>query len=256
MLIDTHTHLDFPQYDKDREPLIGRLRESGIAAIINVGIDLKSSLASVRLAETHENIYAAVGYHPHEASHLDAVAIHKISALARHEKVVAIGEIGLDYYRNYAPREVQQEAFRQQIHLARTVRLPIVIHIRQAYQDARTIMEEEKASDVGGVFHCYSGDGDTALWAIDENFSLSFTGVVTYPRNQALPVAASVPLERLLLETDCPFLTPVPHRGRRNEPSYVRFIAEAIAEARKLPVDTLADATTKNARKLFRLSDA
>jgi TatD DNase family protein len=253
MLIDTHAHLDFPEYDRDREQVIERSFQAGLSGIINIGIDLKTSLASVHLAETHPDIHAVVGYHPHEASRFDAVARHKITALARHEKAVAIGEIGLDYYRNHSPREAQQEAFRQQIRLARTVGLPMVIHIRNAYEDARVILTEEQASEIGGVFHCYSGDEEMAKWAIDQNFFLSFTGVVTYPRNQALSIAAAIPADRLLIETDCPFLPPVPYRGERNEPSFVRFIAETIAGARGMAVDELGEITTRNARRLFRV---
>ncbi|MFQ6092368.1 MAG: TatD family hydrolase [bacterium] len=254
MFIDTHAHLDFRQYDGDREQVIDRAIKNGLIAIITVGIDLETSLASVDLAEEHEAIFAAVGFHPHEAERLDTVALTKLTALAKHEKVVAIGEIGLDYYRDLAPRAIQKEAFRRQIRLAKRLNLPVVIHIRQAYEDAMDILDEERASEVGGVFHCFSGDEFAAMWATEEGFFLSFTGAVTFARSRALRIASSVTADALLLETDSPFLAPVPYRGKRNEPAYLRKIAEKLAEARRTTVEKIADSTTLNAKNLFRLN--
>lgn len=253
MLIDTHAHLDFSQFDNDRSEVIERAFQQGLRAIINIGIDLNTSMASIDLAENHEGLFAVVGYHPHVASQFNTVALTKLQVLARDKHVVAIGEIGLDYYRNRSPQEAQQQAFRQQIRLAKKLRLPIVVHIRQAYEDARTILQEEGASEIGGVLHCYSGDEEMAAWAIRDGFHLSFTGVVTFPRSRALSIAAEVPLDALLLETDCPFLAPVPHRGKRNEPSYVKLTAQSIAEARSISADRLAERTSQNAVQLFRL---
>jgi TatD DNase family protein len=256
MLIDTHAHLDFSQFDEDRSQVIQHAFQSGLKAILNVGIDFQTSMASIDLAEEYEGMFAVVGYHPHEAKHLNGVALTKLQALAKDKHVVAIGEIGLDYYRNRSPRAAQQEAFRQQIHLARKLRLPVVVHIRQAYEDAMTILQEEHASEVGGVLHCFSGDKEMAAWAIREGFHLSFTGVVTFPRSQALSIASTIPIDTLLLETDCPFLAPVPQRGRRNEPSYVSLTATCIAESRGISVDRLAESTTRTAKRLFRLPNS
>lgn len=254
MFIDTHAHLDFHQYDCDREEVINRAYHHDLKAIVNIGIDLETSLASVDLTDEYDGLFAAIGYHPHAAKQFNSVASTKLKALARHKKVVAIGEIGLDYYRNLSPRETQQEVFRRQIRLAKQLDLPLVVHIRQAYEDAKMILKEEGAAEVGGVLHCFSGDESMATWAIGEGFYLAFTGVVTFPRSRALQIAATIPLENLLLETDCPFLAPVPYRGKRNEPSYLKQSAECIAEARGIAVSSVAESTTQNARTLFRLT--
>ena len=252
MLIDTHAHLDFRQYDRDRPQVIERAFQNGLSAIINVGVDLESSKACVRLSDEYERMYAAVGFHPHEAEKVNTSTVTQLTSLARHGKVVAIGEIGLDYYRNYAPPATQQDAFRRQIRLAKKLKLPIVVHIRQAFKDATNILEEERASEIGGVLHCFSGDESEAQWALAAGFYLSFTGVVTFPRSRALEIAATVPSDTLLFETDCPFLAPVPYRGKRNEPAYVKRIAEKIAHARGTTLKKIAEATTHNARKLFQ----
>ena len=254
MFIDTHAHLDFRQYDSDRPKVIDRAFSAGLVAIVNVGIDLETSLASVNLSDEYDGLSAAIGFHPHHAKQFNAVAFTKLKALAKHKKVVAIGEIGLDYYRNLSPKPVQQDVFRRQIRLAKHLNLPLVVHIRQAYDDARMILKEERASEVGGVLHCFSGDESMATWAIEEGFHLAFTGVVTFPRSRALHIAATIPIENLLVETDCPFLAPVPYRGKRNEPSYVTHIAEKIAQARGMAVNDLAATTTQNAKRLFRLT--
>ncbi|UCE17412.1 MAG: TatD family hydrolase [Gemmatimonadota bacterium] len=255
MVIDTHAHLDFRHYDSDRPQVIERAFQNGLSAIINVGVDLESSKACLRLSEEHQDLYTVVGFHPHHAEQVNSSTLTQLTALARLEKVVAIGEIGLDYYRNYAPHSTQKDAFRRQIRLARKLKLPIVVHIRQAYEDAMTIIEEEGASETGGVLHCFSGDDAEARWAIDRGFHLSFPGVVTFPRSRALDIAASVPPDRLLLETDCPFLAPHPYRGKRNEPSYVKLVAQSIARARGTTFEKLAQETTDNAKKVFRLSN-
>ena len=254
MLIDTHAHLDFRQYDSDRPQVVERAFQNGLSTIINVGVDLESSKTCIRLSEEYERMFTVVGFHPHESAQVNASTITQLTALARHDKVVAIGEIGLDYYRNYAPHSTQKDAFRRQIRLAKKLKLPIVVHIRQAYEDAMTILKEEHASECGVVLHCFSGDESVAQEAIGEGYFLSFTGVVTFPRSHALHITRTIPSERLLLETDCPFLAPVPYRGKRNEPSYVKHTAEKIAEARGTTLNAIADTTTHNAKTLFHLA--
>ena len=251
-LIDTHAHLDGSQFDQDREETIARAQESGISQILTVGCDLQSSQASIDLAERHETIYAAVGIHPHDATECDNAAIEQLKTMQQHPKVVAIGEIGLDFFRDRSPRETQRKAFRQQIRLAKQVGKPIIIHDRDAHDEVLQILTEEDAASVGGVLHCFSGDLEMARACLELGFYLSFPGTITYPKNEdARQIVKAVSIDRMLVETDCPYLSPQKYRGKRNEPSYVRFTAEKIAEVKGLSIEDVARITSRNAFDLF-----
>jgi TatD DNase family protein len=252
LLTDTHVHLDLRDYYRDRREVIDRARGAGVGYMINVGFDIGTSQASVALAEEHDFIRASVGVHPHGASESDDDLLRRIEGLASHERVVAIGETGLDYYRDLSPREDQQRSFRRHIRMARELGLPLIVHNRDALEDVMSILDEEGQGEVRGVMHCFPGDVEYAGRVVDLGFHVGIGGPVTYSAKGRLArVAEAVPLNRLLLETDAPWLTPVPNRGKRNEPSYVPFIAERIAEIRGMTVDDLARATTGNSTRLF-----
>jgi len=253
LLIDSHAHLDSQQFAGDRSEVIQRARDNGISAIVSIGCDLDSSRSNAELANRHDDIYAAVGIHPHDASQLDESVIEELRRLILgNDKIVAIGEIGLDYFRDHSPRDVQQKAFRRQIALARELGKPIVIHDREAHADVLTILREEKAADTGGVLHCFSGDLDMARKVIALGFYISFPGTITYPNNAAIrQIIKSLPIESLLVETDCPYLSPQPFRGKRNEPAHVRVTAEALADIKGLTLVDVARITSLNCRKLF-----
>jgi TatD DNase family protein len=250
-LVDTHVHLDFAEFDADREDVLRRAKEVDVTRFVNVGVDLDSSRKSVALAEQHDCVYAAVGVHPHDAKTATPKVIEEIRALLGHPKVVAIGEIGLDYHRDYSPREMQRQVFREFIRVAKESGQPVIVHTRNAWDDVMKILREENGSEMQGVFHCFSGDSARAQELIAKGFHISFTGVITFKNSRAVELLEEVSLERLLLETDCPFMAPVPHRGRRNEPGYVRLIAQKVAEVKKVTVAEVADATTANALRLF-----
>jgi TatD DNase family protein len=253
MLIDTHTHLDDPRYDADREPTIERARQAGVAAFVTIGCDLATSRSAVTLAERHSDIYASIGVHPHEVKHVADGWYDELRRLAQNQKVVAYGEIGLDYHYNHSAPKEQRERFREQVQLARELRLPVIIHTREAQEDTISILKEEKASEVGGVFHCFSGDAWLAKDALDLGFYLSFSGILTFQNASMLrDIAKQTPLDRVLIETDCPYLTPVPHRGKRNEPAFVSHVAQQLAEIHpELSFDQISQATTENAKRLF-----
>ncbi|GAA4870118.1 TatD family hydrolase [Paenibacillus vulneris] len=254
MLIDTHTHLNAPQFDDDRHEVIQRALESGISRIINVGFNRETIPTSIALAEQYDFIYSTVGWHPQDAKDMMPGDLEWIEELCKHEKVVAIGEIGLDYYWDTSPKDVQDRVFREQIRLARKLGMPIVIHNRDAHQDIIRVLREEKASEVGGVMHCFSGSWETAKMCLDMNFYISFGGPVTFKNaKQPKEVLEKVPLDRLLVETDAPYLTPHPYRGKRNETAYVKLVAETAAQIKGLTLEELAHATTKNAVTLFGL---
>lgn len=250
-MIDSHAHLDFPPFDPDREAVIARARAVGMVAILNVGADLESSRASVALAQQYDFIYAAVGIHPHDAKTLTPAVLEELRHLARHPKVVAIGEIGLDYYRDLSPRPVQRQAFAEQLALAAELGLPVVIHSRDALDDLLSILRGWAGS---GVLHSYSGGPERLEEVLGLGLSIGISGPVTFPNAHRLrAVAARVPLDRLLIETDCPYLTPEPYRGRRNEPAYVWYVAGAVARERGMPAEEVARITTENAAHLFHL---
>ena len=262
MFIDSHAHLDVPNYDADRAEVIARARAVGVELMLEIaGSDVgKGSLApGLKLAEEHEFIYAAVGLHPHEASLYDAPLEQTLLECSRHPKVIGWGEIGLDYYYDNSPRDVQQAAFRRQLQLATERRLPAIIQTRDADEDTITILREswfEKGgAEIGGIIHCFTGTQVLADAAIEMGFHISFSGVLTFKAAEEIrSVARSVPMERLLVETDCPFLAPVPYRGKRNEPAFVVETAKKLAELKQVSVEEIAGVTTGNFRRLFGLS--
>ncbi|NJJ42302.1 TatD family hydrolase [Paenibacillus apii] len=254
-LFDTHTHLDAPQFDGDREETIARAVEAGVSKMVNVGFNRETIPSTMKLAESYEFIYAAVGWHPQDAIDMKDGDLDWIASLCSHDKVVAIGEIGLDYYWDTSPKDVQHTVFRQQIGLARELKMPIIIHNRDAHEDVVRILREEKASEIGGIMHSFSGSWETAKMCLDLGFYLSFGGPITF-KNARVPkeVLAQVPLDRLLIETDSPYLTPHPYRGKRNESAHVRLVAESAAEIKGIEVEKLAQITYKNALELFGIS--
>lgn len=257
MLIDTHAHLDDRRFNKDRDKVIERAKKAGVSNIIHVGFDERSSKEAVKMANKYEEIYAVVGVHPHDSKKASDSTMEEIYNLAKNEdKVLAVGEMGLDYFKNYSPRQTQQKVFRTQISLAKQLDLPIVIHDRDAHQDILKIMKEEGARMVGGVLHCYSGSWEIAKECINMGFFISFAGPVTYSNARRLrDVVKQVPIEKLLIETDCPYLTPEPYRGDRNEPAYVKHVAERISEIKGMDFDIIAEKTTENAKEVFRIKN-
>ncbi len=254
MLIDSHAHLDDEKFDEDREQVIESLKKSGIDLIINPGSDLNTSIKAVSLAQKHENIYAAVGVHPHSAAEMDYSTLDILKSFARRDKVVAIGEIGLDYYYDNSPRDIQRKWFREQLNLAKEVGLPVIIHSRDAAGDTFQILKEAQDGRLIGVMHCYSSSVEMALEYIKLGFYISLAGPVTFKKSKtSKEVAKVVPLDRLLIETDSPYMAPEPYRGRRNEPKYVKYVAETIAELRGISFEELAEKTSENAKKLFRI---
>ncbi len=255
MLFDTHAHLNAMQYSEDVTEVIQRARDEGVSHIVVVGFDRPTIAGAMELAEQYEFIYAAVGWHPVDAIDMTDKDLQMIEELASHPKVVALGEMGLDYYWDKSPKEIQKEVFRQQIELAKKVKLPIIIHNREATADILEVLQSENAQEVGGVMHCFTGSVEVAKQCIHMNFYLSFGGPVTF-KNAKKPkeVAKEIPLEHLLIETDCPYLTPHPFRGKRNEPSYVKYVAEAIAELKGVSFEEVAMKTTENAKKLFGIN--
>jgi len=265
-LVETHAHLDSPRFASDREQVISRAVERGVVQTIAVGADLASSRAAMLLAEQHPCLYATVGVHPHASAAFGSATLEELAPLAGHPKVVAIGEIGVDYYRDYAPHEAQYSAFQRQLALAGEAGKPVVVHIRDrnrqkgAYETVLASLEDwvaqrgAQSDRPPGVLHCFSGDLDTARRALDLGFYLGIDGPVTYPNAAVLrALVAQVPLERLLLETDCPYLTPQARRGQRNEPAFLRYIAEQIAQVQGVPLNRVAEETTASARHLFGL---
>jgi TatD DNase family protein len=252
MLIDTHAHLNAIQYQEDLEEVIERAQSEGVEIIVVVGFDRETITRAIELADTYEFIYATVGWHPVDAIDMTDEGLKWIEELCSHPKVVALGEMGLDYYWDKSPKDIQKEVFRKQIALAKKVKLPIIIHNREATADIIEILEEEKASEVGGIMHCFTGSVEVAKQCMDMNFYISFGGPVTF-KNAKKPkeVAAEIPLDRLLIETDCPYLTPHPFRGKRNEPSYVKYVAEQIAELKGVTFEEIAQKTSDNAKRFF-----
>lgn len=256
MLIDSHAHLGMPQFDRDRDDVIRRAIDAGVELIFTVGTDIGDCRKAVEIARGNEMVFAIIGIHPHNAKEVNEETYLDLRALSQDGKVKAIGEIGLDLFRNLSPRNVQITRFRQQIHLAKELDFPIVVHAREAHKEVLTILGEEKAKEIGGVFHCFSGDYDMAKSCTDLGFFLSIPGTITFKNNANLrEVIKKIPLDRILVETDCPFLAPMPFRGKRNEPAYVKFTALELAEVKGLPFDEVARITSKNARRAFRLDE-
>lgn len=251
-LFDSHAHLDDERFNEDRDAVIAALPGQGVGCAVNAGADIRSSHASVRLAERWEYIYAAVGVHPHEAKTLDEEGIMVLRAMLAFPKAVALGEIGLDYHYDYSPRAVQRIWFDRQLMLAAEMEKPVIIHSREAIADTLSILKIHKRDEIWGVMHAFPGSWETAKEVLDMGLMIGLGGPVTF-KNAVRPVtvAGKAPLDRLLIETDCPYLTPVPHRGERNEPAYVRHTAEKIAEIRGISFEEVARATRENACRLF-----
>ena len=256
MLFDTHVHLNAEQYEDDLQEVINRALEKGVQNMVVVGFDEPTIKKAIQIAETYDFIYASVGWHPVDAIDMTDEHLAWIEELAQHPKVVALGEMGLDYHWDKSPKEVQKDVFRRQIRLARKVKLPIIIHNRDATEDVVTILKEEHVEEVGGIMHCFTGSIEVAKQCMDMNMYISFGGPVTF-KNAKKPkeVATELPLDKLLIETDCPYLTPHPFRGKRNEPGYVSYVAEQIAELKGITYEELAAITTANAKKLFGIND-
>ena len=254
MLIDTHAHLDFPELSQDLGSVLQRARTNGIRQIITIGISLATSQNAIELANDHANVFATVGIHPHGARELDEDIMAKIRSLAQQKKVVAIGEIGLDYYRDRQPRQIQRTCLHQQLAIACELKLPVAFHVRDAYKDFLDIVNGYKNLLNGVVMHCFSGTWEIARKCLDLGFYLSIPGTVTYPKAQIQQeVAMRAPLDKLLVETDAPFLAPVPYRGKVNEPSFVLHTAQAIAQLRHCDLEEVAEETSRNARSIFSL---
>jgi TatD DNase family protein len=256
-MIDSHCHLDFPQFDQDRDEVLARALEAGLVAIVNPGTDLESSRRALALAERCDTIYAAVGVHPHDASTLDPQTLAELRQLAAYPRVVAIGEIGLDYYRDLSPRAEQRAAFEAQLALAAELGLPVIIHQRESATDVMAALRDWAAGGHAGcVLHAFSGDAAMAHEAVELDFHIGVGGPLTFQNARDLPeIVSDLPVECLLVETDAPYLAPHPYRGRRNEPAYVRLVAERLAELRQMPLDALARQATANAGRLFRLGE-
>ncbi len=256
-LVDSHAHLDFPQFDADRGEVLDRARLAGVSLVLAIGSGPGPEKldAALPFAELHDWIYATVGIHPHEAKLAEEAHFERLELLARNRRVIAWGEVGLDYHYDHSPRDVQQRVFRRQLEQARAAKLPLVIHCREAWPQCLAILDEDwRGGGLGGVLHCFSGDLAEAKKGIEMGFLVSFAGNLTYPKAQHLrEVARELPLDRLLVETDAPFLAPQPHRGKRNEPAYVVEVARTLASVRDLAPDEVGAVTAANFRRFFRL---
>ena len=253
MLFDTHAHMDDRAFDTDREELLSALPGQGLALVMNPGCSLESSRNAVRLAKEYDYIYAAVGSHPDAADEVDGGVLEEYRALCkRNSKVKAIGEIGLDYHYEDIPRDIQLKAFRAQMELARELGLPVIVHERDAHEDGMAVVRN--FPEVTGVFHCYSGSAEMARQLVDRGWYIGFTGVLTFKNaRKAIEVASSIPLERIVLETDCPYMAPEPFRGRRNDPGKLYRMVEKLAEIRGLSVEEIRSVTLENGRRLYRI---
>jgi len=259
-IIDTHAHLDAEAFNEDRAGVIARALDSGISTIVTVGVGLESSKSAIELAEKHTEVFATTGFHPHDASRMREEDVDKLAETADHPRMVAIGEAGLDFYRNYSPREAQLQALHWQLELAAELDMPIIIHCRQAEKDMLAVLHDwtshhkELKGRPRGVIHCFNGNTNTAQQYLDMGFFISLGGYITYPSSRPMYDAIrSIPRDRLVVETDCPFLSPQSHRGQRNEPAYLPLTVELLAEIRQVSPETVARETTENARYLFQL---
>ena len=252
MYFDSHSHMDDRRFDGDREEIIHDLQNHGVGLLMNVGCDLESSERSVALAKRYPFVYAAVGSHPDDADRVDGKLLDRYRSLASHEKVRAIGEIGLDYHYEDVPRARQIIAFEQQLELAEALKLPVIVHEREAHGDAMEIVKRHP--DVHGVFHCFSGSKELALWLVERGWYIGFTGVVTFKNaRRAVEAVQALPLDRILIETDCPYMAPEPYRGRRNDSRYVPLVAAKIAELKGISPEEAGNITTENAKRLFAI---
>ena len=256
MLIDSHAHIQGKEYAGEVEAVIDRARAAGVETIIAVGGagDMSSNAEAVKLADTFPNVYATVGMHPHDAKDVGADELQTLRELAAHSKVIAVGETGLDFYYSHSPHDTQRRVFAQFIHMARETELPIVVHERDAAPQATELLRSEGGGKLRGVIHCFTGNYEAACAYLDLGFYLSFTGIITFKNAEPLrDVVRRVPLERMLVETDSPYLTPAPHRGKRNEPAFVRLVAETIGKVKEVAVEDVARVTTENVKHLFHI---
>lgn len=254
-LFDTHAHLDFSRYKQDRDQVLKRASAAGVTQILNVGADLKSSHRSVNLADNNAGVFAAVGVHPHEASTYDLETAKELNELARAEKVVAVGETGLDYHYDNSPRSDQRQAFRSQLRLAQKLDMPVIIHSREAEEDTLDILQEEWQNNQGAVVHCYSSSKEMAKELVKKGFYLGFTGLITFSNLEWLRrIVSATPLEQILIETDSPYMSPEPERGKRNEPARVKFVASQVGECHNISCEKAARVTADNGRDLFSIS--
>lgn len=255
MLFDTHMHLNARQFAEDREATLERATRAGVTQMVVVGFDEETIPLAIELAETYEQIYAAVGWHPVDAIHYEEHHLDWLQTLSKHPKVVALGEMGLDYHWDTSPKDVQETVFRKQIRLAKKLKMPIIIHNREATKDVIRILQEENAAEIGGIMHCYSGTVADIQPCLDMNFYISLGGPVTFKNaHEVKEVAKAIPLDRLLIETDAPYLAPHPYRGKRNEPAYVKLVAEEIARLKEMDFDKLCQITNRNAFEIFRIN--
>jgi TatD DNase family protein len=257
-LIDSHAHIDFPQFADDRDAMLQRARAAGVTALLAIGTGSGPEKldAALPFAESHDWIYASIGVHPHEAKQVTSAHLEQLSVLAKHPKVIAWGEIGLDYFYDHSPRETQHTVFRRQMALAHEAKLPIIIHCRDAWPDCLQLIEEVwRPTGLGGILHCFTGALQEARRGLDAGFMISFAGNSTYPKTQNIrDVARDVPLDSILIETDSPFLAPQPYRGKRNEPAYVAEVARTLASVRNLSPEEVAASTSANFRRFFHLT--
>jgi TatD DNase family protein len=251
-LFDTHAHLHFPDFDADRDAVLARAREAGVRRMLTIGTDVPTSQAAIDIASREPDVWASVGVHPHDAAEADDTVLAEIERQAGQPRVVAIGEIGLDFFRNLSPRDAQERVLRRMLDLARRTRKPVVVHCRDAHPETLAILAEERVGEVRGIMHCFSGDVEIARRCLELGLLISLAGPVTYPNARALPdVARFVPADGLVLETDCPYLPPQGHRGRRNEPAYVAITAARVAELRGEEAEDTARRCSDNARALL-----
>jgi len=254
MLIDSHAHLEMSDFREDLEEVIRRAKDAGVEHIFTVGTERKDWARALEIADSHPEIFAILGVHPHNAKEIDDQTYPTVMKLCREKKVRAYGEIGLDFFRNRSPREIQIQRFREQIGVARELNLPIVVHDRDAHQETLEILKSEKAEECRGIIHCFSGDYEMARKCLDMGFYISIPGSITYKNAESFrDVVQKLPLASLLVETDAPYLAPVPFRGKRNEPGYVRYTAQRVAEIKKVSFEEVSEATTQNAFRIFRL---
>ena len=256
MFIDTHAHLFYKNFDGELDQIVERALEADVKYMVCPGTDVKTSKQSIELAEKYESVYATVGIHPHDTKDFNGKEIDQLRKLAEHKKVVAIGEIGLDYYYDFSPKSKQLKAFRAQLDLAAELDMPVVIHNREANEDTMNILREYKSRNIRGQLHCYAGTIEDAEELVEMGYLISFTGNITFKKLEELrEILKTIPVENLMLETDSPFMTPVPFRGKRNEPSYIPYVAEKVAEIHNVSVEEVKQLTTFNAINLFGIGN-
>ncbi|MDY7030496.1 MAG: TatD family hydrolase [Thermodesulfobacteriota bacterium] len=252
MLVDSHAHLDLPEFNDDRSEVVERAKDNEICYILTVGINLESCNQAIELASSHDFIFTSIGIHPHDSKEIDEDTYSSLRSMGSNKNVIAYGEIGLDFYRNLSPRDIQIRRFREQINLADELGLPLIIHDRDAHRETLQILKEERAGNLGGIIHCFSGDYSMAKSCMDMGFYISIPGTITFPKTLELQeTVKKLPLSKMLIETDCPFLAPVPRRGKRNEPAFVKYVAEKIASLKRISFEEVAEITSQNFKNLF-----